>query len=265
MSRPQRVLVYGMQSSGSSLVTLFLAQQPETVGIIDLYCGRLMPSAASLGDATVVAKATVSTVYGLDQHLERFKPDRKLLVLRHPGHNYAALIRKQYANLCGNIDDKFALLEQVFARRGEFDAVVYYEDFVLRRRETLELLRRAGLAVDASYYRFARTREQIATHGKSFRWFAEGIGTRWGFGNIHGDGVENAVVFKRVSAAVSEHVRAICPQAYQDSEQHLQRRFGTLRIAGSAILNDVMMRNPRDAWRWCKRAVRRLATGRTRS
>ena len=38
-----RILVYGMQSSGASLFTYFLAQRPDTIAVIDLWDGVVAP------------------------------------------------------------------------------------------------------------------------------------------------------------------------------------------------------------------------------
>lgn len=60
----------------------------------------------------------------MDQYIEAFQPDIKLLFVRHPEHNLASLKKKFYAGVAGNLDDKFKALEDAYKRREKlFDEV----------------------------------------------------------------------------------------------------------------------------------------------
>ena len=252
----RRTLVYGMQSSGASLVTFFLSQSPGAVGIVDLFCSQPIPDAEELDELNVVAKATVSLEQSLDSQLERFRPDKSILVLRHPAHNYVALSRKKYVNLCGSIDDKFALLESLYDRLEDFDVVLHYEDFVIHRRATVRQLSEAGVTASKDFYRFHRSREDLVEAGMQYDWFSEGFGTKWAFGNVHAGGMSASAVFKHVPADVHDKVKAICPRMYRLCDHHMREHHSPLRVAGSAALNDVLLRPVRRRVKRVKQALK---------
>ena len=53
----------------------------------------------------------------MDQYIEAFQPDIKLLFVRHPEHNLASLKKKFYAPVAGTMDAKFEALEDAYRRR----------------------------------------------------------------------------------------------------------------------------------------------------
>ena len=53
----------------------------------------------------------------VDQYIEAFQPDIKLLFVRHPEHNLASLKKKFYAPVAGTMDAKFEALEDAYRRR----------------------------------------------------------------------------------------------------------------------------------------------------
>jgi len=60
----------------------------------------------------------------VDQYIEAFQPDVKLLFVRHPEHNLASLKKKFYAGVAGSVDEKFKALEDAYRRRDSlFDEV----------------------------------------------------------------------------------------------------------------------------------------------
>lgn len=48
-------------------------------------------------------KGTVNTNYTVDEYIEAFQPDIKLLFVRHPEHNLASLKKKFYAGVAGSL------------------------------------------------------------------------------------------------------------------------------------------------------------------
>ena len=104
------------------------------MGIVDLYVGRPAPTSKDFDLAVspyVFLKGTVNTnctgphgapgtgleMYPdaphvdcehptVDQYIEAFQPDIKLLFVRHPEHNLASLKKKFYAPVAGSMDGK---------------------------------------------------------------------------------------------------------------------------------------------------------------
>jgi len=67
-----RLLVYGMQSSGATAFTLFLAQRPDCLALVDIPNNFAAPRLDTPVDT--VAKVVVTTAYPLPVHMERFRP-----------------------------------------------------------------------------------------------------------------------------------------------------------------------------------------------
>ena len=150
-----RLLVHGMQSSGATLFAYFLAQRPGCLALVDILNNYAAPRFESALDA--VAKCVVTTAYPIAVHAERFRADRTILLLRDPRDNYFSLKDKNYRNHSGLIDEKFALIDTLFAERNRFDATVHYEDFMDRDPAVLEQIRALGWPVEPAYYEFERT------------------------------------------------------------------------------------------------------------
>ena len=109
-----KILVYGMQSSGASIITYFLAQKPDTLAFLDIFNKEIAPAMDSAKDTDIVIKCTINPNIPLKKHLDSFKPDKTILVLRHPYYNYASLKNKRFS---GSIDNKFRVLEDCFNNR----------------------------------------------------------------------------------------------------------------------------------------------------
>lgn len=208
MKRPMKLLVYGMQSSGATAFTLFLAQRPDCLALVDIPNTYAAPRVDPPMD--MVAKAVVTTAYPPAVHIERFRPDKTVLLLRDPRDNYQSLKTKPYANLSGLLDEKFQLMDQVFAERAQFDAVVEYEDVVARDPAVLDRVSALGWPVEESFYRFARRHDAI-------------IGALWRhvpdlfqrmeivFGNVQGKEVSERFRDKPRDAALDAHLETLCP------------------------------------------------------
>ncbi|MCW2237947.1 hypothetical protein [Azospirillum canadense] len=203
-----KLLVYGMQSSGATAFTLFLAQRPDCLGLVDIPNSHAAPRVDPPMD--MVAKAVVTTTFPLAVHIERFQPDKTILLLRDPRDNYQSLKTKPYGNLSGPIDEKFRLMDQIFAERAQFDAVVEYEDFVARDPAVPARVSALGWPVEDSFHGFARRHDAI-------------IGDLWRhmpdlfqrmeivFGNVQGREVSERFRDKPRDAALDAHLETLCP------------------------------------------------------
>lgn len=155
-----RLLIYGMQSSGATAFSLFLAQRPGCLALVDVLNNYAAPHVETERD--ILAKVVLTTAYPLSVHRERFRPDRTILFLRDPRDNFESLRRKHYRNHSGLIDEKFALLDRAFAARESFDAVIEYEDFAIRAPHVRAAITELGWPVEQSYYTFRRTHKELA-------------------------------------------------------------------------------------------------------
>jgi hypothetical protein len=204
-----RLLVHGMQSSGATAFTLFLAQRPDCLALVDILNQFAAPRLNTSLD--VVAKVVVTTAYPLAVHAERFRPDRTILLLRDPRDNYQSLRSKHYRNYSGLIDEKFQIIEQLFAEPQRYDAVIEYEDFVARNPDVLIQLARLGWAVDASCYQYRRGHEELfgALHAHVPELFDH---MEMSFGNVQGREVCERVHGKPRDSRVDAHLEVLCPR-----------------------------------------------------
>lgn len=203
-----RLLIYAMQSSGASTFAHFLAQRPDSLAIVDVLNMYAAPRIEARVPA--LAKCVVTTSFPLDLHVERFRPDKVVLLLRRPYDNYHSLMSKPWRNHSGLIDEKFAVLERVFQERGRFDAVILYEDFVARRRPVFDALDALGWPAEEGWFGFPRSQNDMA----NFIWEHEpDLFQRFelAFGNFHHGGVSERYARKPFQAEIDARVRALCP------------------------------------------------------
>jgi hypothetical protein len=176
------LLIYAMQSSGASSFCCFLGQRPDSVAVVDVWSRGITPAVET--QYPVVAKATVNMLFAAEDHIKSFAPDRTLLFVRDPLAVYASLIKYDYANRFGAIDDKLARFDSAFAAGG-YDAVIRYEDFVARDPAVLQQIDGLGWPCDPSYYEMRRGLQEIARFNcAASRGLANSIGNGWGFGNV---------------------------------------------------------------------------------
>lgn len=210
-----KILIYGLQSSGASLLAFFMAQKANTVGIIDLNNHRLAPTLDLPFD--IVLKAVITTSWSLDQHIKSFRPDKTILLVRNPCHNYYSLQNKVYANKSGNIDDKFVLLDKYFAEPDRFDATIVYERFLTDRAGMVAQLNAIGWESHLAHYELPRTKVDIAHfNNEHCQWCKEnpaaaGPAGGWGMGNISGAAINPKFSEKPADPAIEKKVRALCP------------------------------------------------------
>jgi hypothetical protein len=210
-----KVLIHSLQSSGASLFAYFLSQTPRTIGIIDLNNHRLAPRIGS--PYSIVLKCVITTTWTIQQHVESFGPDKTILFIRNPYNNYFSLRDKIYANRSGSLRDKFRLLEAAFSQRNEYDATIFYEDFLTDKAGTIAKVRSIGWPATEEYYDFRRTPADIFNFNNVFcRWCREnpaaaGPQGGWGMGNLSGNTIIPSLSDKPYDAAVVREVRELCP------------------------------------------------------
>lgn len=180
-----RILIYGMQSSGASTLAFMLAQRPECCAFVDVWTMYAAPELPAGAPPDAIAKVVVTTAFPLALHQDRFKPDLTILVLRHPAVNYRSLAEKVYRHHCGFIEEKFALLEDVFLARKGYDLVLYYEDLIANPGAVLERISALGWPCSRSFLDFSRSQAEMVafneTHVPSI------VGRlQYGQGNYHG-------------------------------------------------------------------------------
>lgn len=154
-----RILVHGMQSSGATAFTLFLAQRPDCLALVDVANNFAAPRVDT--DLDMVVKVVVTTAYALDEHVERFRPDRTILFLRDPRDNFESLRTKHYRNYSGLVEEKFELLETLFRDRAQYDAVFHYEDFVARDSRISTEMARLGWPVAEDSWTYRRRHDEM--------------------------------------------------------------------------------------------------------
>jgi hypothetical protein len=212
-----RVLVHGMQSSGATAFTLFMAQRPECLALVDVPNNYAAPRLVTARD--IVIKVVVTTAYPLAVHVQRFCPDRTILLLRDPRDNYESLRTKNYCNYSGLLDEKFLIIERLFLEREHFDAVIEYEDFVARDPRILGQLEQLGWTVDAGCYQYRRRHEELfAALWAAVPELFEQMDLS--FGNVQGGAVAEHFRDKARAAQVDARLEQLCPRLLD----HYRRR-----------------------------------------
>jgi hypothetical protein len=229
-----RVLLYGMQSSGASALTLTLAQKRDSVAFIDIWNMFAAPKLATERD--VVAKVVVTSAFPLDVHRRRFRPDVTFLVLRHPVDNYYSLMGKTYANESGLIDEKFAILEEVLRAGTGYDHILYYEDFVFSPRGLIDLCRSIGWQINYDALHFQRTESEIEDFDVAA---CPGLREqlKYGMGNVCTTGLlRNSVKFAEPWGRTS-HLPQLCPSVFQRYAEARADRGAQWHLPERALLS----------------------------
>ncbi len=230
-----RVLLYGMQSSGASVLAFTLAQRPKSAAFVDIWNMFAAPDIEAT-DRYTVAKVVVTTAFSLDAHRLRFRPDVTFLVLRHPVDTYDSLYGKSYANENGLIDEKFAIIEEVLRARSGFDQIVYYEDFAFRPRLLVDLAEGIGWKLGYDALLFKRTLEDMQRENLArFPGIDERL--KYGAGNIQSNGVLRDRVRFSQPWGKTAHLPSICPSLF-DHYDNLRAERGELwHVPSFAILS----------------------------
>jgi len=200
-----KTFIYGMQSSGASLFTYFIAQGERTYAIIDNFNYVVLPPISDDGQ-NIVAKSTVNPDIHIDEHIQSFQPNLKVLVLRHPCQTYASLLAKPY---CGDIDRKFIAMERMFVEQNRFHLVIQYEDFVLHPIKVIPQMQNIGFPAQDWFLSFPRSCEDIETFNETHPDIASH--RQYGFGNIRERAVNPDLAFQSVSPDIEEKLLTLCP------------------------------------------------------
>lgn len=169
-----KTLVYGMQSSGASVFTYWLAQQEPCVAVIDLYFDQLAPF---IEHPNVILKCTNTLTHSLEEQIDSFKPDNVLLFVRNPVENYLSLLKKSYANAGGQVMEKLLLFNRIIAEK-KYNHLIRYEDFICRKVDP-----RIGKPAN---FLFQKTIEEVIHYNfQHSDWCKKNYETKWGTGNIH--------------------------------------------------------------------------------
>ncbi|MGE5477117.1 MAG: hypothetical protein ACM3Q1_10710 [Bacteroidales bacterium] len=203
-----RLFVHGMQSSGATAFTLFLAQRPDCVALVDILNNYAAPRVET--DKDMVVKAVVTTAYPLEVHVERFRPDKTILLLRDPRDNYHSLRTKNSRNHSGLMDEKFEIIERLFHNRDRFDAVIHYEDFVANDPAVMTTVNDLRWPVDASYYQYQRRHnELLAALWEHVPQLMSDL--EFAFGNVRGRAVSESFRDKPRDPEIDARLEALCP------------------------------------------------------
>ncbi|MBN1671920.1 MAG: hypothetical protein JXR37_12850 [Kiritimatiellae bacterium] len=224
-----RIFVYGMQSSGASLVTYLLAQKEDSLALIDLFSGEVAPSLPGSDAADIVVKGVITAAVPLERHVASFNPDKTVLVCRHPYHNFVSLRRKSFRDDDGTVEQKFRILERIFVGRARFDLVVLYEDVLTAPDRLVADFRKLGWWDRSSLRTPTRTPEAIRDDNcRRSAWCAQTYDRKWGFGQLHAGRagrlqLRKCHVFKFVTADEKRVVREWCPGMVRFYEDYLRR------------------------------------------
>jgi len=208
-----RVFVYGMQSSGSSVFSLWLSQLKDSIGVIDVYAKGGAFSHEDFWDGNVFLKATVNKSK-LSDHFSKYKPHKSVLYLRNPYQNFVSLSTKRYRDLNGDLLEKFRIMDSVLANESDsFDTIVTYEDFIKNREDFVDNLFENGVPASMKNYDFKRGFYDILDFNtRRSKVLKESYESRWGVGNIHTGKLKNIQEIKyEISQDVINVVNEICP------------------------------------------------------
>lgn len=246
-----------MQSSGATLVALLLAQEPDAVACLDVFCGAQPPPASAYPtDRASVVKVTVSTDRPFAEHVARVEPDRTVLVLRHPAHVYASLVRKRYAATGGTVDEKLRRFEADALARDRFDAVVRYEELVFEPDVVCRRLAATGVPLPGDAGAFPRSRQQVMDATRAVPALDDAFMEVWDKGNVDPRGIERAKVFKRVPAEMRAHVAAVSPALSAEYDAWYRGRWPSWRVVAGGWWGDELEPRVR-AWARRSRAMAR--------
>ncbi len=229
-----KVLLYGMQSSGASIMAYTFAQLPGSLAFIDIW--NMFGAPELTTDRDCVAKVVVTTTFSLVTHQRRFRPDITILVLRHPIDNYYSLCGKDYANDSGLIDEKFAQLEEVFRMGVGFDHVLYYEDFAFSPRKLIDFCGRIGWNLDYEALSLSRSPRQIEElNSASIPGLSEKL--RYGSGNVRGGGLLRDRVKFSEPWGKTEHLSRVCPALLDHYSTVRQEKGASWYVPGRPLLS----------------------------
>lgn len=211
-----RVLIVGAQSSGTSLLCLFLAQIPRSVAIIDLWANRLAPSPDLLDAERLILKCTIGTQVHVDQQIEAYKPTHSILLIRHPADIYESLTGKTYRDLGGTPSEKLQIMDALHRDwTSRFDAVLYFEALVTQSPRVVDDLVKIGLPVSSRHFALERSlRDVVVDTLRHSAWARTNWRKNWAEGNVSGGGIRRHDGGRRAAQddrSAGARLRDLCP------------------------------------------------------
>eukprot|EP00927_Polykrikos_kofoidii_P086551 TRINITY_DN9731_c0_g3_i1.p1 TRINITY_DN9731_c0_g3~~TRINITY_DN9731_c0_g3_i1.p1 ORF type:complete len:726 (+),score=126.97 TRINITY_DN9731_c0_g3_i1:52-2229(+) len=207
--RPKTILIVCLQSSGCSLFAKLLAQRRGTLVYPDMHVyvqPNSLPAIHDLDTEDVDFVVLKTTIQGdevadplerLQQMKARFKPDKTVLFLRHPGNNLMHLVKHSldkvdtdcaphelsnfgYGSRCGSPQGKLRSLEVLWQEREDiFDAIVCLTDLIADKSRWDELIwtmNAIGYPLDRGHFAMSVSNVEVAAFAKkrqgkaSFPW-----------------------------------------------------------------------------------------------
>lgn len=218
-----RILIHGLQSSGASYFTYLLGQNPNSATILDLHNDRLMPKLGNFPEEVdLIGKCVITTKYSIEDHQNSFQPDKTILFLRHPIHNYQSLINKTYAHQNGIVEQKLALVEHLFKNHAHyFDLIVHYEDIFFRPQRLFKLLNDHQISFEKDFFHGQRELNDIINYTKAqSKWLADNFNVAWGNGNIKFRGHPKRSLFKDYSMTSKKITKIKSPKLLKHYRQY---------------------------------------------
>jgi hypothetical protein len=230
-----RVLLYGLQSSGASVLAYTFAQKRDSLAFVDIWNTYAAPERPP-ADRDIVAKVVATTAFSLEAHRRRFRPDATVLVLRHPCDTYESLFGKSYANDNGLIDEKFSLLESVFRAGAEFDDILHYEDFAFCPAEVVAQCQRLGWGIGNDALLFGRSPREIEEANVA-GWPGIGESLRYGVGNLTQQGVARDRARFSEPWGKTAHLPRLCPSLFEHYAKLRAQRGETWHVPFRGVLS----------------------------
>jgi hypothetical protein len=178
----QKVFIYGMPSSGSSLLAFLCAQKENSIAILDCHC---QPPAITLNEkvSQCIIKTTIKTTSSLERDKEKYKPDFTIYVQRNFKENIQSLRRKKWRNWSGSIQQKIKIRKKISSNLDIFDAVINYEDLLNNQSKVIELLRPIGFQ-DSYFYMNRSLKEIVKFTKKNCLWARNNFNWGWSVGDL---------------------------------------------------------------------------------
>jgi hypothetical protein len=205
-----------MQSSGASLFAYFLSQKINSIGIIDLFNQCLAPPLAELDSQDIILKCTITEIFDIEQHIESFQPNIKILFIRDPIQNLLSLSRKTYKNDSGDMLKKIHKLNYYYANwRKKFDLLIDYEDFIHNTENFRSTLTNI---INPCFFDFKRSIEEVIKYScNNSEWCQYNYKKSWGIGGIDKDFIELLPQIEKHCAPLHKH--------YVDKLSFCQRNY----------------------------------------
>lgn len=206
-----RLLLYGLQASGASAAAMLAAQRPGSLALVDVPSYARTPAFGAGRDA--IAKAVVSMTHSLADHVDSFRPDAVLFVVRDPLAQYASAAAKGFRDRDGRLEDKIAAFDALYADRSRHaDAVIRHEDLAARDPDVAGTFAELSWRLPDDAFDLPRDRNAVLgalfdREPELFGRFDHGFGDARTEGGIGSAGIRT----RRCERTDAAHVLALCP------------------------------------------------------